>query len=194
MGIEKDENAEGEQQQELTDIIESLELDPEYFVEKVVEEDSVFKEISDAQKTLQTEAKWFLEKDEWQKVLQNIKAFKVIKMPRILQSLFFINRIERSQICEPGSNKMNWKKAKELLETELPTRMLDYKAYGQNTNEYLPYQRINYVEQIIKTDDEGKEITQELVDEYHAGFGKLYKWLRMAIDNRKKDIVRRKAI
>merc|ERR1719148_607166 len=33
-----------------------------------------------------------------------------------------------------------------------------------------------------------------MVQNYHAGVGKLYKWLKMALDNRKQDIIRRKAI
>jgi len=50
----------------------------------------------------------------------------------------------------------------------------------------LPYQTIVYCEKII----EG--ITADAVDSYHAGLGRLFKWLTTAIAGRKLDIIRRK--
>lgn len=50
----------------------------------------MLKEISDNQKMLTIEATWFNEKEDWMKVLKNIKAFRVLKMPHILQALFFL--------------------------------------------------------------------------------------------------------
>ena len=149
MKVEKDENAESETQQALIDAMEFTQLDSNYFVETLVSEDAVFKEIHDNQKLLQIEAKWMIEKETWQKILQGIKAFRVIKMPTVLQALFFMVKIERENICEPGSNKLSWKKAKELITTELPTRMKDYKVFGEKKDDYRPYMRINYVESII---------------------------------------------
>ena len=70
-------------------------------------------------------------------------------MPSILQSLFFLNKVERERICEPNSNKLSWKKAKELLETDLPARMKSYSVFGEKKDEFRPYMRINYVEKII---------------------------------------------
>ena len=81
MGVEKEENAENDQQQEMVDAIDAIDLDHEYFTEAVVNDDAVFKEISDHQKTLMVEAKWFLEKEEYKQILSNIKAFRVLKMP-----------------------------------------------------------------------------------------------------------------
>jgi len=109
-------------------------------------------------------------------------------MPLILQALFFLNKIEREKICETGTNKLSWKKAKELLVTVLPTEMATYKVFGEKKDEYRPYMRINYVEGIIAP------YTQEEVDQYHPGLGKLFKWLKMAISTRKQDVIRRKAI
>lgn len=99
-----------------------------------------------------------------------------------------MNKFERDDICEPKTNKMSWKKAKLLLEKELPTRMVEYKVYGEKTDEFKAYQTINYVEKIISP------FTQEEADAYHVDMGKIFKWLKMAIDTRKQDIVRRKAI
>lgn len=121
-------------------------------------------------------------------MLTNIRSFRVLKMTQIIQGLFFLNKFERDDICEPKTNKMSWKKAKELLEKQLPERMVNYKVYGEKTDDFKAYQTINYVEGIIAP------FTQDEVDGYHGDMGKLFKWLKMAIDTRKQDIVRRKAI
>mmetsp|Transcript_26429 Transcript_26429/g.35322 ORF Transcript_26429/g.35322 Transcript_26429/m.35322 type:complete len:198 (+) Transcript_26429:1226-1819(+) len=109
-------------------------------------------------------------------------------MTQIIQALFFLNKFERDDICEPKTNKMSWKKAKEILEIELPERMTEYKVYGEKTEEFKPYQTINYCEKIIAG------FTQEEVDAYHADMGKIFRWLKMAVDTRKQDVIRRKAI
>lgn len=172
----------------MADAVDALELDQDYFDSQMVQDDTVLKEIHDNQRTLQIEAQWFTEKEEWQKILANIKAFRVLKMPKIIQGIFFLNKIETERICEPNSNKLSWKKAKELLEKELPGLMVKYKTWGEKKDEYKPYMRINYVEKLIA------EVTQEEVDNYHVGLGKLFKWLSMAVNTRKQDVIRRKAI
>lgn len=83
---------------------------------------------------------------------------------------------------------MSWKKAKQLVEKTLPEAMATYLVYSEKKDEYRPYMRINYVENLIK------DMTQEEVDLYHPGLGKLFKWLKMAISTRKQDVIRRKAI
>ena len=154
----------------------------------MVTDDAVLKEIHDNQKTLEIEAKWFQEREEYSKILNNIKSFRVLKMPHILQALFFLNMMERDRICDPNSNKLSWKKAKGLIVDWLPAKMVQYKVWGEKKDEYKPYNRINYCEKIIS------QFTQEEVDAYHVGLGKLFKWLKMAIDTRKQDVIRRKAI
>lgn len=60
-------------------------------------------------------------KDEegiWYQLLMDMKKFKVIKFPRVLQTVFYILGYEREDICEPGTNKFWWKLAK--------TRINDY--------------------------------------------------------------------
>jgi len=122
------------------------------------------------------------------KVLTNLKSFRVLKMLPIIQALFFLNKFTRDQICEPKTNKMSWKKAKELLEQKLPMRMKEYKTFGEKRDEFKAYQCINYIEKLVEP------FTQEETDAYHAGLGRLFKWLKMAVNTRKQDIVRRKAI
>ena len=119
------------------------------------------KNIYDNQKTLTIEASWFCEKEDWKKVLQDIKGFKVLKMPNVIMSLFFMNKFERDQICEPNTQKLSWKKAKELFDTELAERMKEYRVWGEKHEEYRAYQRINFAERTLG------QLTQEDVDLYH---------------------------
>ena len=95
MNVERDENAEGEEAQMMTDAVDALELDADYFDLQMVQDDAQLKEIYDNQKTLQIEASWFNEKEDWKKVLTDIKAFKVLKMPNLIMCLFFLNRFDR---------------------------------------------------------------------------------------------------
>jgi hypothetical protein len=57
--------------------------------------------------------------------------------------------------------------------------MGEYKVLGQKAGEYKVYQTINYCQRII----EGGE--QEAVDAYNPTFGKIFKWLKLAIETRK---------
>ena len=50
------------------------------------------------------------------------------------------------------------------------------------------YQTVPYVENVLKG------LIQEDIDAYHVGLGKLFKWMKTAIDGRKQDIVRRKSL
>jgi len=74
------------------------------------------------------------------------------------------------------------------MDQNLPEAMATYKVYGEKKDEYRPYMRLNYIENLISP------FTQEEVDAYHPGLGKLFKWLKMAISTRKQDVIRRKAI
>lgn len=69
-------------------------------------------------------------------------------MPQIIQSLLFLNSVEREEVCDPGSNSLSWKKAKEWLTSKLPKLMSEYEIYGEKKGEFKPYQTINYCEKI----------------------------------------------
>lgn len=69
----------------------------------------------------------------------------------------------------------------------MPELMAKYEIFDEKKDAFKPYMTINYCEKIIA------HLTQEEVDIYNPGLGKLYKWLKMAIEGRKNDITRRKA-
>jgi len=110
--------------------------------------------------------------------IAEIAHFHVIKMPRIIQSLMFLMQIDHDAICEPDSNRLFWKHAKKHI-TDMCRKMTDYKILGMKESEFKGFQTINYCEKLIN------DYTQEEVDLYHPGFGKLFKWLMAVIALRK---------
>ena len=185
---EAQDRAEEEAVQTINDQMESLILSEVYFEKELVDNDEELHEIETKQKTLTLQAQRFVETPEWKAFLENIHSFRVMKMPHIIQSLLFLVGVEREQVCEPGTNKLSWKKAKALLVEELPAMMAKYEIWGEKKGTYKPYQTINFCEKIISA------LNPEDVDAYNLGLGKLYRWNKMAIEGRKQDITRRKIL
>lgn len=65
----------------------------------------------------------------------------MIKFPRVWQSLFYLLKINRESICEPDTNKLKWKVAKNHVNTKsnLWDLMHDYEAVGAKDDEYFDY-------------------------------------------------------
>lgn len=119
--------------------------------------------------------------------MKEIQEMNVIKMPRIISSLMFLLRMPRDKICEPDSNRLFWKAAKQYMNGEMQEAMVDYKVIGPKEDEFKAYNTINYCERLIS------ELLIEDIENYSTSFGKVFKWLQTAITLRKQDIIRRKA-
>jgi hypothetical protein len=57
-------------------------------------------------------------------------------MPKTLQSIFYLLKYEREQICEEKTNKLWWKKAKELINEDFFMRLFKYQPIGPKEDEY----------------------------------------------------------
>ena len=53
--------------------------------------------------------------EQWKRHTMDISDRNVIKMPRVMQTLFYLLRYDREEICEAGTNKLDFKKAKKLI-------------------------------------------------------------------------------
>ena len=51
-----------------------------------------------------------------------------MKMPRVLQTLFYLLRYKREDICERDTNKLDFKKVKALIKDDLFIKMSLYKV------------------------------------------------------------------
>lgn len=70
----------------------------------------------------------------------------------------------------------------------MPQKMTEFKVIGEKTGTFKAYQTLNFCEKVLSA------YADEDVMNYHLGFLKLFKWLKMAIDARKANITRRKAL
>jgi len=77
-----------------------------------------------------------------------IAELNVIKMPRIIQSLMFLMRIDHDAICEPDSNRLFWKSAKEHMK-ELCSGISNFRMLGKKEEQYKGYQTLNFCEKLI---------------------------------------------
>lgn len=68
-----------------------------------------------------------------------------MKMPRVLQTLFYLLKYEREDICEVGTNKLDFKKVKNMIEVELFQKMSEYNPFGQRNDDYKEYQKLAFL-------------------------------------------------
>lgn len=105
-----------------------------------------------------------------------------------MQALLYFLGYDKQYIVEPGTQKMFWKAAKCLLDESFIEKMSDYTFQGPKDGKYEKYQTLNYIEKII-TGIEPNDVT-----EFNMCAGRLFTWLKLAIENRKLDVVRRAAL
>lgn len=65
--------------------------------------------------------------------------YYVIKLPRVFQTIFYFLNFEREHICERDTNKLDWKKAKHLLNENFFKKMAQYNPFGPKEEEFKPY-------------------------------------------------------
>jgi hypothetical protein len=107
-------------------------------------------------------------------------------MARVWQSVFYFLGYEREQICERDTNKLDWKKAKELLTPEFFKRIGAYNPFGPKEGDFKAYQRLRFIKHNVS------QYEPEQVEEYSMALGKLYRWMLMAIDLREEDVITRR--
>ena len=130
----------------------------------------------------------FKEREEFQTRFADLKNYKVIKYGKFIQGLLYFLGYDKEKVTEPGTQKFFWKTAKTLMDDDFLTKMEEYDFRGPKEGVYKPYQTLNFIEKIITG------INAEEVDEFNMVAGRLYKWLTLALENRKNDIVRRKSL
>ena len=110
----------------------------------------------------------------------------IIKMPRILQTLFYLLKYDREQICERDTNKLCFKRAKMHINDGLFKAMANYNPFGPNNTSFTEYQKMAFLKKNLEGIDDDK------VDEYDIVTGKIFRWVSMALDLRCEDVVSRR--
>jgi hypothetical protein len=71
-----------------------------------------------------------LSPEQWKKALLDLRQLSICKNLRVLQSLFYFLGYTREQICEPGTNALDFKKAKEYINEQLFQKIAKYNPAG----------------------------------------------------------------
>ena len=89
--------------------------------------DEELKDLKSKEIRLQEQGKCFLENEDWKQEIMDIVKMTVLKMPKILQCVMYLLGFEREQICEPKTNKLYWKVAKQFfINHEVQKRMSQF--------------------------------------------------------------------
>lgn len=175
--------AEGEPEpEEKVNVYEEMEKQIEESLTERAEEfdgDEEKKEMVARQMRLTKMGEAFIEDPDWKLELSQLTRAKVLKMPQIIKSTMYLTCFTKEEICEPNSQQFWWKIAKKFMETRLPRAMKDYQVLGQKAGSFKVYQTLNYCTKIVEGGD------QEAVDAYNPTFGKIFKWLKLALETRK---------
>ena len=77
--------------------------------------------------------------EQWKEELLKQKDFCVAKMTRLWQSIFYLLKYEREEICERDTNKIEWKKVREIINEDFLQRLTSYTPFGSKMDEYKVY-------------------------------------------------------
>ena len=109
-------------------------------------------------------------------------------MENLIKALFYFLGVGREEICVEGTQKFFWKKARHLWNDGLIEKMAAYKHQGPKSEDMKPYQTLNYIDRAMHG------LNQDYINRYNFALGLIYRWMVIAIEARKKDIVYRLAV
>ena len=120
--------------------------------DKYIEDELSTMELSEEQKEIETDVLRLrcsakeLARGEFTAPILALADYKVIKMQRIFQSLFYLLGYTREAICERDTNKLFWKKAKNLWNKELLKKLEAYEPWGPREGVPPRYRLINWIQ------------------------------------------------
>jgi len=128
-------------------------------------------------------------KDDAYKVrFENLVGRKVVKLQPLFKAIFYFLEYDKEKICVEQSQLLFWKKAKDYWNEDLLKKMHDYVFQGPKEKSIKSYQKINFVEtQCLRAVD------LETINGYNYSLSLIYRWMLLAIETRKKDIIHRLA-
>jgi hypothetical protein len=124
--------------------------------------------------------------EQWKRPLLDMRQNYIIKHPRVLQTLFYMLGYTREQICERGTNPLDFKLIKDLINEQLFQKMGTYKPDGSRDGEFSEYQKIAFLKENIR------DLDEEKVEDFSMMLGKVLQWIRAALELRCEDVVNRR--
>ena len=77
--------------------------------------------------------------EQWQEELLKKTKYNVVKMRKVWQSVFYLLKYAREDICERDTNKLEWKRARTLVNLEFLAKLEQYNPIGPKTDDYKVY-------------------------------------------------------
>lgn len=109
-------------------------------------------------------------------------------MQSLIKAVFYFLEYNKDDICVEGSQLLFWKKSRNLWNDELIKKMENYNFEGAKDTPVRSYQKVNFVESCLR------EYNLDEINQYNYALGLIYKWMKQAIESRKKDIIHRLSI
>ena len=94
-------------------------------------------------------------------------------------------RTQRFYVCNRDCQKLFWKTAKHLWNADLLAKMSKFDYIGSRDQSVKVYQTLDFVEGCTRY------LNIDGVSQYNHALGTILRWLRFAVDARKRDIGRR---
>ena len=96
--------------------------------------------------------------------------------------MYLLRYQTRDEICERGTNKLMWKKAKLYVNDDLFVRMADYWPPGPKEDDYQEYEKLRFVKMCVSG------YKEEDVFDYSSALGKILQWVNCSIAVRMEDV------
>jgi len=137
-----------------------------------------------------------LASNQWRESILTFGKYHVVKMPKVFQALFYLLGYKREEICERDTNKLEWKKARQVLlgpnqdGAEFFHRIGEYNPFGPKEEQFKLYQKLRFLRKTLKKNEQ--EI--EKIEEYSIPLSKLFKWMLYSIELRGQDVIHRREL
>jgi hypothetical protein len=110
---------------------------------------------------------------------------KVIKHHLLIKSLFYLLEYNKDLICVPDSQMFFWKTARHHWNADMINKMKEFQIENKKDRTVKSYHTLNFVEKMLAT------VTLEELNKYNYSMGIVFKWMQIAIEYRKKNIISR---
>lgn len=111
-----------------------------------------------------------------------LKSKKVVRHHLLIKSLFYILEIPKEQVCVKDTQEFFWKIAKDLWNQDLISKMSQYQIVGPKDKDFKAYHTLNYLEKLLS------DFQEEELIKYNCSFSLIFRWLKIVIEARKKNI------
>ena len=110
---------------------------------------------------------------------------KVIRYENVVKAIYYLLEFDKQDICLPETQKLFWKIAKKHWSKDLLDKMVAFVYTNAKGHELKSYQTLDFVQGLLG------EITFEELSQYNYSLAMILKWIKLAIEARRRDIGKR---